>query len=387
MLFALALPLVVGGAGMGVETAYWYARRTQLQEAADVAAHAAAIEKRAGGDEAAMLSIATSTAIDSGYAPSEGTITVNSPPASGPSAGSSAVEVLLTGRAKRMFTALFDDGDLVLNARAVASFNTAATACILALDKAASDAATFQGNTHVTLQHCSVMSNSVSNSALSVQGSATLSTDCVISAGGVSVTSGLTMTQCPEAVINAPQVADPFKDVPVPTFSGCSNPPGNPSSLSPGCYNKLDLKNNVSLAPGVYVINGGDFKINANANIVGSGVTFYLTGGARVDFNGTATMNLSAPTSGPYSGILMFGDRAVSGLTNSFNGTAASSLTGALYFANQAVDYSGNFSGTNGCTQVVAKTIKWTGSTTIAANCSSLGMRTLPALTTVRLTE
>ena len=50
MIFALALPLVVGGAGFGVETTYWYYRSVELQAAADAAAHAGAIERRAGSD-------------------------------------------------------------------------------------------------------------------------------------------------------------------------------------------------------------------------------------------------------------------------------------------------------------------------------------------------
>ena len=45
--------------------------------------------------------------------------------------------------------------------------------------------------------------------------------------------------------------------------------------------------------------------------------------------NSAVTLNLSAPTSGTYSGILFFGNRNVSGVTNTFNGTASSVMTGA----------------------------------------------------------
>jgi hypothetical protein len=119
--------------------------------------------------------------------------------------------------------------------------------------------------------------------------------------------------------------------------------------------------------------------------VSGSGVTIYLTGGARVRMNGNAEVNLSAPTSGPYAGILFYGDRTVTGLTNEFNGTAASGLTGALYFPSQAVSYLGNFSGQGGCTQVVARTIVWSGSTSVAMDCSALGLSTVPLVSAVRL--
>ena len=74
---------------------------------------------------------------------------------------------------------------------------------------------------------------------------------------------------------------------------------------------------------------------------------------------------LSAPTSGTYAGILFFGDRNAPGGTHRFNGTAVSDLTGAIYAPAQDVEYSGNFSGTTGCVQVVASTISWSGNATI----------------------
>jgi hypothetical protein len=110
-----------------------------------------------------------------------------------------------------------------------------------------------------------------------------------------------------------------------------------------------------------------------------------MAGGASLSMNGNATVNLSAPTSGPYSGILFFGDRSVSGNTYSFNGTASSVMTGALYFPTEAVSYNGNFSGANGCTQIVADTVSWSGNANFNVNCSSYGMSPIPALQAVKL--
>lgn len=98
-------------------------------------------------------------------------------------------------------------------------------------------------------------------------------------------------------------------------------------------------------------------------------MTIYLSGAAKVSFNGSANINLQAPTSGTYSGILFFGDRTQTGL-NKFNGTAASKMTGAIYFASQDVQYNGNFSGLNGCTQVIGSTVEWTGNATMAVDCA-----------------
>src|SRR6185295_11827297 len=83
VVFGLSLPLVVGGAGLGVETSYWYYKDLVLQAAADSAAYAGAIEKRAGSTNATVTATATDAASQNGFDSSIGTITVHSPPTSG----------------------------------------------------------------------------------------------------------------------------------------------------------------------------------------------------------------------------------------------------------------------------------------------------------------
>ena len=148
----------------------------------------------------------------------------------------------------------------------------------------------------------------------------------------------------------------------------------------------MSLKNTVSLGPGVYYVSGGDFQVNALANVSGTGVTIYLSGSSHVSINGTATVNLTAPTTGTYAGMLFFGDRAGTG-NNTFNGTASSSLTGTIYFKSGKVNYLGNISGAGGCTQVVADTVNWSGTSSISQDCASKGMTPITAITVVTLTE
>ena len=71
----------------------------------------------------------------------------------------------------------------------------------------------------------------------------------------------------------------------------------------------MNISGTRTMQPGIYVVSGGDFKINANANVTGTGVTIYIKAGTNVSINGNATVNLAAPTSGTYSGMLFFGDR------------------------------------------------------------------------------
>ncbi len=386
MATALSAPLLAGAAGFGVETAYWYHKSLELQQAADKAVYTAALEKRGGSSSSKILSTATSIATENGYQP--GTLAVHTPPTTGAYAGNAnAIEIELSISLPRYFTGVFFTDQVAESARAVALMQTAANACVLALSTAASHAALFSGSADLTLTGCTVMSNALTEDSVKLQGSAKLTTDCIIAVGEVSLTSGAAMTECSAAVTQAPPAADPFADVPVPSSSGTNYTSTSGSVLQPGNYtNGMTLSGTKTLEPGVYVVSGGNFKINANANISGSGVTFYFMPGTSVSINGTATVDFSAPTSGTYAGILFFGDRSATDAVT-LNGTADSKLTGAVYFANQDISYLGNFSGNGGCTQVVGKTVSWSGNTTINQDCTTYGMRTIPATQLVKLVE
>jgi hypothetical protein len=388
IVFALTLPVVVGGAGLGVETSYWFYKDLQLQAAADAAAYAGALEKRSGSAEDDVGSAAEKAAAQNRYDAAIGTIEVNSPPLSGPNTGTAAVEVLLVQSLDRYFSKIFVDGPMVVRARAVANYQVASEACVLALHPSASKAALFSGSSVMKLKGCSVMANSIADDAVKSQGSATVAVDCIVSAGGVDLTSGTSMSECDDPILNAAPVGDPFASLPAPSPPvGCLN--GNGATLQPGRYcGGLNINSDVELAAGTYFITGGNLKINAKGNVQGEGVTIYLDGDARVSINGNATVKLSAPTEGDYAGILFFTDRDSSGgSANTFNGTADSLFTGAIYSASQEVQYLGNFSGVDGCTRIVARTIEWSGNAEFDQDCSDLGIPSIPALQLVHLAE
>lgn len=385
---AATMPLVVAGAAFGVETSYWYYKDLQLQAAADAAAYAGALEKRAGSKNPAVLQAATTTAVTNGFVQSVGTATLNSPPLSGTHLNAKSVEVVLQENAPRFFSSLFMQTPVVIRARAVAAFEDAGSACILALHKSASKAALFSGSSTSQFKKCSVMANSLANDAVTVQGSGKLETSCIYSVGGVALTGNAVLDECKSAQVGVSPVGDPYAALEPPVAAGpCKSTSG--STLGPGSYcGGMTLSGTKTLDPGTYVVSGGDLKINANADISGSGVMFYLTDGARVSINGNATVNLSAATAGPYSGVLFFGDRDDTGATkNIFNGTATSLLTGAIYFASQNIQFLGNFSGTDGCTQVVGLTVEWSGNANISKDCTAHGMQTIPAAELVKLVE
>lgn len=393
VVFALSLPVFLGAAGLGVETGYWYLKNRELQTAADIAAHTGAVELRGGKTADVVRDTATHEAQLQGFDPARGTATVNTPPGSGTHTDGHSVEVLLTQRVDRFFSQLFNPTPVVLNARAVSSYDQQGIACVLALDTWANDAVIVIGNPTTTFTDCNIMSNSLADDSITIAGSADVTAPCIVSAGGTDVTADLTLTECAAPLEDMPQAADPYKTLPEPPIpASCSSVPHGPPhtlvTLSPGKFcGGMSLNGDYHFNSGTYIIDGGDFSINAGSVVDGANVTFFLTNGARLRFNGSAQINLSAPTSGTYSGVLMYGDRDQANATNIMNGTAASRLTGALYFPSQEVQHNGNFSGVNGCMQIVARKIDLQGNANFNSNCAGTGMASVTIPGNVRLVE
>src|SRR5204863_8557109 len=103
-----------------------------------------------------------------------------------------------------------------------------------------------------------------------------------------------------------------------------------------------------------------------------------------------ASATITAPTSGTYKGVAMYGDRSLtcSGNGNSDvngNGTACTpsmegggtqNVTGAVYFPKETVKYAGGASsGGATCTQLVADQINFTGGSTFNSNCTGTGVK------------
>src|SRR5262249_9483516 len=136
--------------------------------------------------------------------------------------------------------------------------------------------------------------------------------------------------------------SDPYASIDNPTPSGPSRTCCNKvtDTLDPGIYKngiKLTAGMNITLNPGVYYIEGSGLDIAGGATLTGTGVTLVFTSAngssyAGATINGGATVNLTAPTTGPYAGIVMFGDRNMPAGTNfTFTGGATQAFTGAIY--------------------------------------------------------
>jgi hypothetical protein len=133
--------------------------------------------------------------------------------------------------------------------------------------------------------------------------------------------------------------------------------------------------------PGTYYVDRGKFSVSGGSAVRGTGITIVLTSStgsnyATVDISGSSTVNLTAPSSGTLSGIVFYGDRNTpTGTKYVFSGGTTQQITGAVYFPKGAITWSGGSSASSNCTQIIGDTINFSGSSNLALNCASYGMK------------
>lgn len=394
----LALPLFVGTLGLGAEAGYWFMSQRQLQHAADIAAHAGAIQLQAGGTLTQMRTSALDVASASGYkTETDASFTLNSPPTSGAKVGDKmSVEVVMSRSHTPMFSALFRSQPVVAGARAVASVQwSGAQACVLALNATASGAVTVSGSTSVTLTNCDVASNSnAADGFLMSSSSAPVRAKCVYSVGGAVTNANLTL-DCGAPVTNSKPTRDPYASVAEPTVSGtCQNistSSNGTTTLTPTVIGPdgvprmylcaLTVKGNLVLNSGLYIIDGlkplgGSTSSTTDVTISsapGAGVTLYFTSGATVSLTARTTLDLKAPTTGPYSGLVFFGTRSGPLVTQQITGSASTRIQGSIYLPRASIEFVGSSSSTGGCTQLIGDTVIFKGNSQLSASCDLAG--------------
>lgn len=410
---AIAMPVVAGFAGLGIEVGMWYSDKRDLQTAADAAALSGAFE-RVRGNPAGLQSAANYEAQRNGFATtSPNTIAVNNPPLSGARAGeTTAVEVVLTRDHALLLTSLLASSNVTVAARSVAAVEVTGEACVLALDPTASTAVNNQGSATIDMTGCVMAANSNASDAINITGSATVAAYSLWTVGQVSTGNGSpSITLDRPATTNAWALDDPWANVTIPGYTACSQTnfkttSGQVVTINPGVYcGGIDLtaQSVVTLTPGTYIINRGDFSVGGQTTVKCScpnpedGVTIILTSAGdpndigKVDISAGANVTLRAP-SGPmatYRGLLFYQDRRAplgAANANKFNGGASMNLHGAIYLPRQGVQFSGNNSATT-CTQIVARTVTFTGNALISnAGCQAAGVEPV-TVTQARLVE
>jgi Flp pilus assembly protein TadG len=379
LVVALMMPVLLGTAGLGTEAVWWLYKHKNMQSAADSGAVSAAT---AGSN---IIAQANSVTASYGYVNGANSVavTVNQPPSSGNyTTASQAVEVIVSQSQPRMLSSLFGSGPVVITARAVAVPN-AGTGCVLGLDPTASSTVSVSGSNNLNLINCNLYSNSNAAPSLNVSGTAKISANQVGVVGTVSGASNITATNGIKTGMRA--VTDPYANVTptMPTYCDYNNKMQvkGTTALSPGVYCgdvSVNAGATVTLSAGIYYFSGANLSVAGNATITGTGVTLVFTGSGSnwgtATIGSNANVTLTAPTSGTYQGIVMYGDRKMPvGTAFSLEGGGTQNFGGAIDLPKAALKFSGGNGTTTSCTQIIADTITFTGSSNVQVNCAALG--------------
>jgi hypothetical protein len=136
----------------------------------------------------------------------------------------------------------------------------------------------------------------------------------------------------------------------------------------------------------VYYLDGANLSVAGNATITGSGVTLVFTGSGSnwgtASIGSNANIDLTAPSSGPTKGIVMYGSRDMpAGTAFNLTGGATQSFNGAIYLPKANLSFSGGNGASTSCTKIIADTLTFTGTSNLQVNCSALGTATIGAQT------
>jgi hypothetical protein len=293
-------------------------------------------------------------------------------------------------------------------------------ACILALSTTAAPALSVSGsNSSISAPGCGIAVDSTSSDSIDVNGNATVNAGYVKTAGGdniggqstVSPTPILHSTSTPDPLVSLASPAAPsactsgglnysnqntVATIPAGTYCGQLSITGQGShiTMNPGYYCggiNIGGQSNVTMNSGVYYICGGGFTVNGSGtNVTGTGVTIFNSSNhgvgsaayAPFTLSGQPNVVLTAPTTGTYTNVLFYKDRAVvTSLSDQINGNTQPTLTGTIYLPGAKLILTGGVSTGPNSPAVIADTITVNGGGVIVNGSSSGGSTKFVALT------
>jgi len=341
MMFALAVTPILLTVGMTTDYGLAAKSHTHLQSALDAAALAGAQGTHLTTDQ--RIEIAAS--IFKANFPGTGRVAQPTPSISVDVNG--RVSVAASTSLETAFLRVIHFNTIEIGASSSATAVNPQPICLLALNKTMEKAIEVGGTGSLQAINCAVQANSTSDSAVYAQGSSTAEAAAFCSPGGYV---GNNFSPTPKRCY---QVEDPYKSKEWPIAGACDHNnkrirrQNGAVTLNPGTYcGGIDIGSHadVTLNEGVYVMKNGDFDIGSHAKVKGSAVTIYLTGNnISIDIDGGATVDLSAPTNGDYTGFLFVQDpESNPGELNTINGGGSIQMVGTLYFPTQGIHINGN---------------------------------------------
>jgi hypothetical protein len=390
---AASLPVLLGFGGLAVDVSLWHRAKNGVQGAADAAASSVAASHKKGDPETRLTAEAIGVAAANGFPNGVGGIAValHHPPISGSQIGLfNAYEVVVSAPQQlylaNYFANAFGLAAPTVTGRAVA-LNQTSPACLVALSGADNPNGTLttSGGAVLKATNCDIADNSPNAKSINTSGGGSITGKNIITVGNYL---GNVVADPGTITTGAGVTADPYKYArsipPLPAYepSSANNWSGhitNPTGVKAFNGNvSVSGSSGAQLDPGVYIING---SFSTSKALSGTGVTIVITGPAApansntFSLGGSATLQLTAPTTGSTAGIALWIDGRMSHASDNLTGSSTPSITGAVYAPSHEVKFAGNsMSATSLCTQVIASEIVVTGTPTFQHDCAGVAI-------------
>jgi Flp pilus assembly protein TadG len=405
IIVGLAMPALVGTMGLAAEVSYWELHQRAMQNASDAAAIAAATNATSY-----YASVAKGIAAQYGFADGTKNVSVAvtaANPSSVPGCASNCYTVTITDQVPLFLsqvvgyagtTIVGGQPITTLTATSVAKVTKSYSYCILALASSGAQGITANGVPFANLNACNTMSNTSANCnghnlSANYGDAHTTDTSC-----GVTKNSYVPAVSDPYAALASNIPSDPcggsypqeptHHNDPALPFSNQWNGNQFISGVKVVCGDQ-QLTGDTTLNNAVLVIENGQLDTNG-FTLKGSNLTVIFTGTNNTNYQhtptGGGTLDISAPTSGLWSGVAIYQDP---NLTTNVNISAAGNsptwnISGLVYLPHSSVTLDGavNKSAQGAsCFELVVDNITINGTGGIFANdsqCASAGLNTLP---------
>lgn len=401
---ALVLTILMGFCGLAIDVVMWEVNQRTMQGAADQSALAGATAYRNAaetgplGDSTTAQNAAYATAIRSGYAASAVAVAAYN---GGACKSDGCLQVTISQPQPRFFTAIFLKTPVTASASAVGTCkgcesgasavgSNGGNPCVMALDSSGKGVVTVSGTPTMSLISCNLYNNSPQTDATILNGGGIVQGCTVTNACGSQAF--LAQPNTPSGKIDVPVVnnaspaPDPYAGLVPPNPSPpCKNLPSPPINVPSGDYCGGSKFQNLTItfAPNAVIyVDGGLDLHSGSTSLTGTGVILYVqSDGSSSEgstINATTTINISAPTTGPYAGVVAWfaGSSPVS-----YSGANGSAFKGAIYAPTADVTYTGNAASTSTCTRLVAASVSLSGTSTATFDNSGCPTVAGPVLT------
>ncbi len=359
VLAAVGLTVILSFAGLAIDVGQLRYAQSKLQAAADASAIAGAMEisycggtadcsiMQTAAQQALVENRLTGSALLTQCASKGGsnlTLTVNNGPcvmgAADPNYGNTNyVEAVITEAQPTYFARVLAINSIKIAARAEAAMGNSP----FCVDTLGTTGTTFGINGGCLTASCGIMVNSSGSPAFDSSGG-TIKATAIDIHGGDKISGSVN----PTPITNAATLPNPLSWVTAPKIGSCTftstfSVSSGSAAISPGTYcGGISINGGaVNFNSGTYIVEGSGLTVNGGTVTSGTdGVTFYFEAGS-AQFNGSASVDLVAPTTGTYPGILFF-QSSTDSTAATINGGAASVFQGALYFPDANVQLNGS---------------------------------------------